>query len=151
VALNLRLDMRLPDDYVPEVHQRLALYKRISQARAEEEVRALRDEVRDRYGSPPPAVQDLLRWAELRVRSESLGIAQVDLTGGALHVRFTAEAPVEPGALPDVLRRWRGATLTPQGLLRLPLPPGAAPLEGLAEALAAVEERLLRGLARAGL
>jgi transcription-repair coupling factor (superfamily II helicase) len=151
VALNLRLDMRLPDDYVPEVHQRLALYKRISQARAEEEVRALRDEVRDRYGAPPPAVQDLLRWAELRMRSESLGIAQVDLTGGALHVRFTAEAPVEPSALPDFLRRWRGATLTPQGLLRLPLAPGAGPLEGLAEALAALDERLLRGLARAGL
>jgi transcription-repair coupling factor (superfamily II helicase) len=150
VALNLRLDMRLPDDYVPEVHQRLALYKRISQARAEAEVRSLRDEVRDRYGAPPPAVEDLLRWAELRMRAESLGIAQVDLSAGALHVRFTAEAPVDPSALPDFLRRWRGAAVTPQGVLRLPLPAGAAPLDGLEEALSALDERL-RGLARAGL
>jgi len=153
VALNLRLDMRLPEDYVPEVHQRLALYKRISQARGEGEVAALRGEVRDRYGAPPAAVEDLLRWAELRARADALGIAQVDLSGGALQLRFAAlpQAEAEAGVPADLARRWRGATFTPQGVLRLPVPPSAAPLAALADALAALEERLLRGLARAGL
>ncbi|HET8647515.1 MAG TPA: TRCF domain-containing protein, partial [Vicinamibacteria bacterium] len=151
LVLNLRFDMRLPEDYVPEVHQRLALYKRISQARSEGEVKALRDEVRDRYGAPPPPVEDLLRWAELRVRAESLGLAQVDLTGGALLLRFGPQPPLDPAVLPELLRRWRGAAVTPQGVLRLPVPAGAAALDALGEALGALEERLLRGLAGAGL
>jgi transcription-repair coupling factor (superfamily II helicase) len=151
VQLNLRLDMRLPEDYVPEVHQRLSLYKRISQARSEGEVQALRGEVRDRYGAPPAAVEDLLRWAELRVRAEALGVAQVDLSAGNLSLRFAPEPALDPSALPDLLRRWRGSAVTPQGVLRLPLPPGQAPLAALGEALSALGEHPLKGLARAGL
>jgi transcription-repair coupling factor (superfamily II helicase) len=151
VALNLRLDMRLPEDYVPEVHQRLSLYKRISQARSEREVTALRDEVRDRYGAPPAAVEDLLRWAELRARAEALGLAQVDLSGGALQLRFAVAPGMDPGSVAELARRWRGATLTPQGVLRLPVPPGAASLAALGDALAALEGRAVGGLARAGL
>ena len=48
-------------------------------------------------------------------------------------------------------RRWRGVTVTPQGVLRLPVPPGTAPLAALGDALGALEERALGGLARAGL
>jgi transcription-repair coupling factor (superfamily II helicase) len=149
-ALNLRLDMRLPEDYVPEVHQRLSLYKRLSQARGEDEVAALRAEVRDRYGAPPPGVDDLLRWAELRVRAEALAVTQVDLAAGALQLRFAADPGLDASKLQALARRWRGATLTPQGVLRLPVPPGTASLAALGEALEALEGRTL-GLARAGL
>jgi transcription-repair coupling factor (superfamily II helicase) len=149
-TLNLRLDMRLPPDYVTEVHQRLSLYKRVSGARGVAEVAALRAEVRDRYGAPPPAVDDLLLWAELRARAEALGIAQVDLTAAALVVRFVAPPDLAGGPLPDLVRQWRGATFTAAGLLRLPLPPGRAPLPALAAALDTLEERV-RGLAGAGL
>lgn len=146
-VLNLRLDMRLPEDYVPEVHQRLSLYKRVSQARSEGEVAALRAEVRDRYGAPPAAVEDLLRWAALRVRAEALEITQVDWTAGALHVRFVA-ATQAATALPELARAWRGAAVTPQGALRLPAPPARAPLDTLEAALSTLEERLLGRLAR---
>ena len=149
-TLNLRLDMRLPPDYVTEVHQRLSLYKRVSSARGVAEVTALRAEVRDRYGAPPRAVDDLLLWAELRARSEALGIAQVDLVAGTLVVRFTAPPDLATGPLPDVVRQWRGATVTASGHLRLPLAPGQAALPALARALEALEERV-RGLAGAGL
>ncbi|HEU5323872.1 MAG TPA: hypothetical protein VFX28_23920, partial [Methylomirabilota bacterium] len=74
---------------------------------------------------------------------------QVDVSGGALQVRFAA-AP-DAAALPELVRRWRGAALTPSGLLRLPVPPGATPLAVLGDALAALEQRALGGLARAGL
>jgi transcription-repair coupling factor (superfamily II helicase) len=149
-VLNLRLDLRLPADYVPEVHQRLSLYKRVSQARTAAEVASLRDEIRDRYGAPLPAVQDLLRWAEQRVRAEALGITQVDVAGGALAVRFAAAPALGGSALQDLGRRWRGAAIS-GATLRLPLPPRGAPLDVLAEATAALEEALGQGLARAGL
>src|ERR671931_1589186 len=43
----------LPDAYVPEVNQRLALYKRLTAASTSEELHDLRTELADRYGPPP--------------------------------------------------------------------------------------------------
>src|SRR5207247_3335011 len=52
-ALHLRLEMRIPEGYVPEVHQRMSLYKRLPQARDPRAIDALRAEIRDRYGALP--------------------------------------------------------------------------------------------------
>ena len=79
-ALNLKVDLRIPDGYVPEVHQRMSLYKRISQVRRAADLQALAAEVRDRYGPPPVEVDGLLRYAGARLRAEALG----HLPGGPL-------------------------------------------------------------------
>jgi transcription-repair coupling factor (superfamily II helicase) len=120
-AFNLKLDLRLPADYVPEVHQRLSLYKRVSQVRGADEIERLREEVRDRYGPLPQAADRLLTYAALRLRAEALGILQADLAGLALHIRFGADGPLPPAVLVDLVRSTPGAALTPQGVLRLPL------------------------------
>ena len=143
-AFNLRLDLRIPEGYVPEVHQRMSLYKRISQVRDAAEIAALQDEVRDRYGAVPPAVEGLLHFAALRLRAEALGVQQVDLAAGALHLRFAPD-----GALAQVLvatvAAWTGASLSPQGLLRVPLAAGRAPLPALAEILDPLERAACGG------
>src|SRR5207237_6812116 len=59
-VLNVRVDLRIPEGYVPDVHQRMSLYKRVSQARDGREVAALAEEIRDRYGPFPPEVETLL-------------------------------------------------------------------------------------------
>jgi transcription-repair coupling factor (superfamily II helicase) len=115
-ALHLRLEMRIPPAYVPETHQRLSTYKRISQVRREDEVEPLRAELRDRYGPPPPEVEGLLRYAALRVRAEALAVTQVDAVAGALVVRFDARTPLRPDALVGVARARAGARLQPDGL-----------------------------------
>ena len=82
-ALNLRLELRLPPDYVPETHQRLSIYKRVSQLQATRpRSSALRAELRDRYGPLPPEVEGLLRYAELRLRAEALAITQATSPAG---------------------------------------------------------------------
>jgi transcription-repair coupling factor (superfamily II helicase) len=137
-TFNLRLDLRIPEDYVPEVHQRMSLYKRISQVRDEAEIAALGAEVRDRYGAMPPAVDDLLHFAALRVRGAALGLLQVDAAAGALHVRFAPEGRAA-GSVVDVVKGWAAATLSPQGVLRLPLPQGGPPLGTLEDLVSALE------------
>ncbi len=137
-TLNLRLDLRIPEGFVPEGNQRMALYKRVSQLRATAELEALRSELRDRYGPLPAAAENLLRYAQLRLQAEAAGIAQVDATAGALHVRF-AEAPApDPEAIVALVRSVPGAALSPQGVLKLPLSEGEplAALERLFERLA---------------
>ena len=97
-TLNLRVDLRIPEGYVPEVHQRMALYKRVSQVRTVAEVDALRAEIRDRYGALPAEVDGLLTFAALRIRSEALGVQQADL--GAVR-RPPAPRPRHPARRRD--------------------------------------------------
>jgi transcription-repair coupling factor (superfamily II helicase) len=138
-TLNLRLDLRIPGDYVPEVHQRMSLYKRVSQARLAAEVGSLREEIRDRYGPLPPQVDGLLTYAALRIRAEALGVQQADWTTHAVHLRFAPDAPLQPAVIVERIRSLAGARLTPDGMLRLPAAPGADALAALDEALAGLE------------
>jgi transcription-repair coupling factor (superfamily II helicase) len=139
-ALNLRLELRVPPDYVPETHQRLTIYKRVSQLKEPAEVEALRAELRDRYGPLPPEVEGLLRFAEQRVRAEALAITEANLAGGSLVLRFDPRTPLSPDALVRLAKQRPGAAILPDGL-RWPL----AGQEVLAE-LAALLDRLRAGL-----
>ena len=127
---------------MPEVHQRMALYKRASQVRSTTEIQTLRDEVRDRYGAPPPQVEALLGYAGLRLRAETVGVVQADLAGSALHLRFAPAIPIAPEALVAAVRRLSGATLSPQGVLRVPVPPASSPPVALGAVLRELEASL---------
>ena len=81
-SLNIRTGLRIPPDYVPDTHQRMSLYKRLSQVRDPKAVSGLREEMRDRYGPLPREVEELVEYAALRQRAEALGVQQVDLPGG---------------------------------------------------------------------
>jgi transcription-repair coupling factor (superfamily II helicase) len=137
-VLNLRLDLRIPGDYVPDVHQRMSLYKRVSQLASAEATEALRAEVKDRYGPFPPSVAGLFTYAALRHRAEALGIVQVDATPVALVLRFGPETPLAVEALVAAKNALPGAVLHPEGL-RVRLAPGTPPLAELDQALLAVE------------
>jgi transcription-repair coupling factor (superfamily II helicase) len=133
-ALLLGLEMRIPASYVPEVHQRLSLYKRLSQTRQEPELAALCDELRDRYGPCPPEVEGLLRYATLRLEAETVGVTQVDLAAGVLRLRFDPTTPLDPQALVRLAGERPGAALRPEGLA-WPLDPGEGALAGLGNLL----------------
>ncbi len=128
-ALNLRLEMRIPPDYVPETHQRLSFYKRLSQLRDAAEIEPLRAELRDRYGTPPAEVEGLLRFAQLRLLAESVLVTEANLAAATLVLRFDPHTPVRPETLVRLARSRPGATVLPDGL-RWPLL-GARPLDGL--------------------
>jgi transcription-repair coupling factor (superfamily II helicase) len=119
-TLNLGADLRIPAEYVPEVQQRLSLYKRLSQARTLTEIEALRAEIRERYGPLPEAAQQLIGYAGLRLRAERLALVQVDRAGASLRSQLDPQTPLPPGALVALVEK-AGAALTPQGVLRWPI------------------------------
>jgi transcription-repair coupling factor (superfamily II helicase) len=137
-TLNLRVDLRIPSDYVPSVEQRLSLYKRASQARSPQELAALGEEIRDRYGPPPREAETLLEFASQRLRADALGVSQVDRVASGLALRLVPRGPVPPEALVGLAASLPGAALTPEGVLRLP-DAGNAPLAALAQALDRLE------------
>jgi transcription-repair coupling factor (superfamily II helicase) len=116
----------------------MALYKRVSQARGETELQTLGEEIRDSYGPHVAEVDTLLRYAALRAAAEATGVSQVDFAGGALHVRFAPDPALAPNALVEFVRSRAGATLSPQGVLRVPTPAGSGALDALAGRLRAL-------------
>lgn len=78
--VRIGLNGRVPADYIPEPEIRLSLYTRLLRLRDEAEIDALRDEVEDRFGPPPEAVEALFTLARLRTGCLTLGI--VRLSGG---------------------------------------------------------------------
>ena len=89
----------IPDDYLPDVHTRLMLYKRISSARDGDDLRDLQVEMIDRFGLLPDAVKQLFAVAELKLQATALGIRKLDLgeTGG--RIQFVEKPAVDPMAV----------------------------------------------------
>jgi transcription-repair coupling factor (superfamily II helicase) len=94
--VDLHVPALIPDDYLPDPHARLTLYKRISAARDSDALRELQVEMIDRFGLLPDAVRHLFATAELKLDATRLGIRKLDLgaTGGRL--QFVEKPAVDP-------------------------------------------------------
>jgi transcription-repair coupling factor (superfamily II helicase) len=77
-TINLGISVRIDSDYIEEENQRLRIYKKIAGAEAQANLTEIREELQDRYGTPPESVLNLLAAAEIRLQCEQLGIAQID-------------------------------------------------------------------------
>jgi transcription-repair coupling factor (superfamily II helicase) len=124
-ALHLGIDIKLPERYLPDVGDRLALYKRVAGARNPAEVDQLQAETEDRYGHLPPAGKNLFDLARLRLAADAAGVKTVDVAGERLQIRFHERPPLEPQRVIEMLARDRGS-LTPSGMMILPAPEKAS-------------------------
>jgi transcription-repair coupling factor (superfamily II helicase) len=123
----------LPESYVAEVSQRLALYKQLSGARDEAE----RADLLDRFGPLPAEAQNLLEVIRLKIRCRELGIVSVEVKNGELRFQVAERAKVDPSRIVRMLGQ-PGTQLRayPDRRLGLRL---RAPGDALAESLALVE------------
>ena len=93
MKIELPVDAHLPVTYVESERLRLEMYKRLASVRSEADLDAVREELTDRYGTPPPEVVALIEVARFRLLCRDVGLTEVILAGNS--VRFS---PVE---LPD--------------------------------------------------
>jgi transcription-repair coupling factor (superfamily II helicase) len=107
-VVSVEAEALLPEGYVPEVNQRLALYKRLAEVESADEVAPMRAELGDRFGPPPPAVETLLDVVALRVLARPLGIERIEARGGRAVLGFAASTPVTPERILQVIARSRG-------------------------------------------
>jgi transcription-repair coupling factor (superfamily II helicase) len=121
-TINLNLDIRIPDIYIPDSSQRLRMYKRISSAPHEEELESLRQELVDRYGQFGEPVENLFRYARLRQTALALRIPAIERKGGQIFFRLAEHSDVSAQKLLKLVSRNRRATFSPQGLLSLEAP-----------------------------
>lgn len=74
----------LPKEYIPDQNQRLFLYKRLMEARDEDSIRAVEEELRDRFGPLPKPAQAAVRAVRLRLEAKELGVRKVEGREGRL-------------------------------------------------------------------
>lgn len=94
--INLRSPALLPDAYCPDVHERLTLYKRLANCADEDALRAMQEELIDRYGEMPPQTQALVETHRLRLLGKPLGVAKLDAGPNAIQIQFVKNPPIEP-------------------------------------------------------
>ena len=104
VDINLHVAALLPDDYVPDVHLRLILYKRIASTETAEELRELQVELIDRFGLLPEPVRNLLRIAAIKRMASRLGIEKIDAADKGGYFVFGQESHIDPVALVQLVQ-----------------------------------------------
>ena len=115
--INLRLPALIPEAYLPDVHTRLILYKRIANAADEDGLKDLQVEMIDRFGLLPEPTKNLVRLTSLKLKAEQLGIKKVDGGPQGGRIEFTADTPVDPLALIKLIQgqpnryKFEGATM----------------------------------------
>ena len=120
-AVNLRLDLRIDDTYVPDMNQRLSVYRRMASARTREEVASLVEELADRYGPTPPNIRNLAEFARIRLLADRVGVEAIDREGSVVVLKFRQDAKLDPAWLLKLVESRADLTLLPPAVLRLDL------------------------------
>jgi transcription-repair coupling factor (superfamily II helicase) len=119
--VNLRVDLRINDEYIPDMNQRLTVYRRMAAVRTGEELSRLVLEVRDRYGPSPESVLNLAEYASIRILSDRIGLESLDREGSAVVLKFRPDAKLDPAWLFRVVQQRGDVTLVPPATLKLDL------------------------------
>ncbi len=126
-TVNLNLDVKIDEQYVPDTNQRLSVYRRVAAARAEPDLTALLDEVCDRYGPIPPSVATLVEYGRIRVLADQLGVETLDRNGQLLVLKFRPTTLVDPVRLMRFVERRADVLLKPPSILTMDLQERGAP------------------------
>ncbi len=116
-TLNLGLEIRIPPEYIESENLRLRIYKRIAGVASEAERVEVRRELADRFGPPPPAVENLLEYAVLKAMAEKMLVATIDRRQDQIAIKFYDDTPLGPDRLVKLVRKRRGMRLDPTGVL----------------------------------
>ena len=138
--IQLGVPAYIPESYVDDVNQRLVLYKRLAAVRRREEIDALAEEIRDRFGPIPALAEALLEVMELRRRMKVIGVAEARVRGARMALRLHPTSKVSPERLVELVRGGGGRySLTPDGVFSVAIGEGTGRLAELGGALDLLE------------
>ena len=107
-VVSVNIEGFLPDEYVPEVNQRLGFYKRLAGAASDAEVAEVRAELEDRFGPLPEAAAQLLDIVRIRAAARAVGAERIEAGEGRALVTFSPTTSIDPGRLVHAIQKSRG-------------------------------------------
>ncbi|MGH9331109.1 MAG: transcription-repair coupling factor, partial [Vicinamibacterales bacterium] len=120
-SVNLRVDLRIDDGFIPDMNQRLTVYRRIAGVRTEDELVKTVEEIRDRYGPVPASLLNLADYARIRLLADRLGVESLDRDGQVVVLKFRQDANIDAAALIRMVRARNDVKLAPPASLKLDL------------------------------
>jgi transcription-repair coupling factor (superfamily II helicase) len=114
LRFDVPVDAYLPASFIPFEAAKIDVHRRIAAAREPGELRAIGDELADRFGPPPPQAENLLALQRARIELRLAGARSVELRGGRLSVAGVELDSEAAGALRErvegALYEWREKT-----------------------------------------
>ncbi|RVU83972.1 transcription-repair coupling factor [Leucothrix sargassi] len=104
-TVDLGVPALIPDDYLPDVHNRLILYKRIASAEDAEALKDLRIEMIDRFGLLPEQTSNLFESTRLKQISQELGILKLELGNEGGRIVFNQAPNIDPMKLIQLVQK----------------------------------------------
>lgn len=102
--INLHMPALFSSDYIPDVHVRLVMYKRIASAASEEALRELQIETIDRFGLIPDAGKTLFSLSSMKLKARKLGLRRIDVGERGGRFDFIDNPPIGPEAMIALLQ-----------------------------------------------
>jgi transcription-repair coupling factor (superfamily II helicase) len=118
--INLKVNILIPEDYLPQTNLRLNLYKRISSVETIEDIEKIRKEIVDRFGLLPPPVQNLIRYGIIKFLSQKNRIKTIDRVGQKIVFTFFPTTTIDLSLMTHLLEK-HGGSITPQGVMTIVL------------------------------
>jgi transcription-repair coupling factor (superfamily II helicase) len=117
--IQIRVNAYIPEEYCPDQHLRLGLYKRLFSADAEE-LPEIREEMNDLYGELPQPVRELITIAEIRDRMKKLHLKKLERQNNHLRLYLGRDSIINLKDLIELVTK-RDGRLYPQGIAEIPI------------------------------
>ncbi len=106
-TIDLELNAFIPGTYIPNEYQKLDIYKRIAAIESQEEYEDMMEELLDRFGEPPKAVQNLLAIASLKALAHRVYIREIKQSGTEVKILLFERAKLNPAGFPEILNKYK--------------------------------------------
>ncbi|MBW1805214.1 MAG: transcription-repair coupling factor [Deltaproteobacteria bacterium] len=103
--INVDISAYLPEEYVSDIDVRLNLYRRLSGLNEEADLKAMIEEMGDRFGPPSEPVSNLLNVMAVRLEMKKMRVSRLDVNREALVFNFDSETSVDPERLVSFVGR----------------------------------------------
>jgi transcription-repair coupling factor (superfamily II helicase) len=121
-VIDVKLDAYVPDDYIPQVSQKIAIYQQLAAARTLERVEDAVASVRDRFGPPPPQFDALVEITRLRVMALKVGVTRVVINEQRLTLGVGTGFELDPAAIPRLQSLTKNKFRFGEGKITIDLP-----------------------------
>ena len=106
-TIDLEVNAFIPPKFIPNEFQKLDVYKRIAAIESQEEYEDMMEELLDRFGDPPKAVQNLLMIANLKAMAHKAYIREIKQSGQSVKISMFERAKVNPAGFPPILEKFK--------------------------------------------
>jgi transcription-repair coupling factor (superfamily II helicase) len=117
--INLHAPALLPEEFCPDIHERLVIYKRLANCTSEIDLLQIQEELIDRFGLLPQAAKTLLMSHHLRLIAKPIGVLKLDASEEAITIQFAQKNKIDPMRIIQLIQSKPHYKLAGQDKLRV--------------------------------